>query len=142
MNTTTKLMTVAEVATALRISPETVRNRIRRDDLPAVLIGGQWRIDPEALALWIRAHSNGSFAIALNIVDGLPALCPRCGEVDQLPGIGLCHDCHLEVKRQADTVEARRLERERARRRNWWHTDKGRAAAERRNAKRRKNDDA
>lgn len=41
---TTMLMTVSEVATALRVSPATVRRWLTADDLHGVKVGKAWRI--------------------------------------------------------------------------------------------------
>lgn len=49
------VLTPEDVARQLRISPATVRRYIRDGDLPAVKVGGQYRVDSQALATFIGA---------------------------------------------------------------------------------------
>ena len=46
-------MTVAEVAEYLHLHPLTVRNLIRKGELPACKVGREWRIDRAELERWI-----------------------------------------------------------------------------------------
>jgi excisionase family DNA binding protein len=48
------LLTVNEVAERLRIAPQTAYRLCRSPGFPASRIGGQIRIDPEALEEWVR----------------------------------------------------------------------------------------
>lgn len=131
-----ELLTTRQVAERLACSQRTVQTLIHHDGLPAIRIGGGYRIEAPALQAWIDSRRTDQLGAALAQLRA--RLCTRCGDVDQDPATGLCTDCTLELKRQADTVEQRRLTRSRARRLRYWHSTKGRLAAERRNAKRRK----
>jgi excisionase family DNA binding protein len=52
-------LTVAEVAEALRVDQKTVREWIRRGELEATrLPGGDYRIWPSALQVWIEQRST------------------------------------------------------------------------------------
>jgi len=51
-------MTAPEVAADLRISESTVRRLIRQRDLPALPIGGQYRVDGDALEARIAAATT------------------------------------------------------------------------------------
>ena len=48
------LMTVKEVATMLRVSPQTLYKMLEQRNIPAVKIGNQWRFDPDQIRDWIR----------------------------------------------------------------------------------------
>jgi len=50
------LLTAAEVAQYLKIKIETVYNLIRKADLPAAKIGGQWRFRETELTRWVEAQ--------------------------------------------------------------------------------------
>ena len=52
------LLTLKEVASLLRLSPQTVYKLLREGSLPAVKIGNQWRFDPEQVRSWIRAQAE------------------------------------------------------------------------------------
>jgi excisionase family DNA binding protein len=54
-------LTVAEVAQILRVTPERVYALIGRLELPAVRVGRDIRVDPDALAAWIRAGGTAQF---------------------------------------------------------------------------------
>jgi excisionase family DNA binding protein len=60
-----KLLTVAEVAAELRLDPRTVRGWCRKRRLPALRVGGQWRIPRSWLEMKLKADSDdaqdGSF---------------------------------------------------------------------------------
>ena len=43
-----------QVAELLRVSKRTVERLIRRKELPALKVGGQWRISASQLAKWIE----------------------------------------------------------------------------------------
>jgi excisionase family DNA binding protein len=45
-----ELLTVSETARLLRVGEATVRRLARRGKLPAIRVGGQWRIDRDGLA--------------------------------------------------------------------------------------------
>ena len=44
-----RLLTIKEVASLLQVSDKTVRRLIEREELPAMKLGAQWRIDPRDL---------------------------------------------------------------------------------------------
>ena len=49
------VLTVAEVAAYLKISPTTVWRHCMRGTLPAFRVGRQWRVERHDLAVWISA---------------------------------------------------------------------------------------
>ncbi len=49
-----RLLSPIEVAELLSVSPATVRRLIRGGELPAVRVGGQHRVSPDALAGYTR----------------------------------------------------------------------------------------
>jgi excisionase family DNA binding protein len=64
-----ELLTIAEAASLLRLSPKTLRNWADKNVFPATKLSGKgaagdWRIDPTLLADWYAARetnqSNGS----------------------------------------------------------------------------------
>lgn len=48
------LLTTAEVGEMLSLRPRTIASLIVRGDLPAIRLGGQWRIDPDELEVALR----------------------------------------------------------------------------------------
>ena len=50
------LLTAVEVAQYLKVKIETVYNLIRKAELPAAKIGGQWRFREADLACWVEAQ--------------------------------------------------------------------------------------
>jgi excisionase family DNA binding protein len=49
-----RLLTLREAAQMLQVSPRTLQRLIRKNDLPAFKVGGQWRVRESQLAQWIR----------------------------------------------------------------------------------------
>lgn len=49
-----RLLTLSEAAQLLHVSTRTLQRMIRRNDLPALKVGGQWRVRESQLAHWIR----------------------------------------------------------------------------------------
>jgi excisionase family DNA binding protein len=49
VNTTSPLWTVDEVASYLKLQPETVRSMARRGELPAIKLGKVWRFQKTAI---------------------------------------------------------------------------------------------
>jgi excisionase family DNA binding protein len=49
------VLTVAEVAAYLKISPTTVWRHCMRGTLPAFRVGRQWRVERHDLVVWISA---------------------------------------------------------------------------------------
>jgi excisionase family DNA binding protein len=52
------LLTTADVAQILRLSVKTVGDMIRSGDLPAMRIGGVWRVRRESLEEWMRKQEQ------------------------------------------------------------------------------------
>jgi excisionase family DNA binding protein len=55
-----RLLTLPEAADLLQVSTRTLQRMIRRNDLPAFKVGGQWRVRESQLTRWIRARENSS----------------------------------------------------------------------------------
>jgi excisionase family DNA binding protein len=55
----TGLLTIAEVSKLLSFHPVTLRDWAREGRLPAVRIGGVWRVDAASLASWLEARKMG-----------------------------------------------------------------------------------
>ena len=49
-----QLCTLAEVAEELRVTPQTVRNMIRKGEIDGVQVGVQWRVTQAALAAFLE----------------------------------------------------------------------------------------
>lgn len=49
-----RLLTCTEAAESLNVSKRTIERLIRRNELPAFKVGGQWRINENRLAEWIQ----------------------------------------------------------------------------------------
>ena len=49
-----RLLTLSEAAELLHVSTRTLQRMIRRNDLPAFKVGGQWRVRESQLAQWIQ----------------------------------------------------------------------------------------
>jgi excisionase family DNA binding protein len=54
-----ELLTTAEVAQILRLSVKTVGEMIRNNELPAMRVGGVWRVRRESLEEWMRKQEQG-----------------------------------------------------------------------------------
>ena len=50
-------LTVDDVARQLRVSRRTIERWIQREGLPAVKVGRLVRVDPDALADWVKART-------------------------------------------------------------------------------------
>lgn len=53
-------MTVKEVASMLRVSPQTLYKMLEQGAIPAVKIGSQWRFDPEKIRAWLKAQTGAA----------------------------------------------------------------------------------
>jgi excisionase family DNA binding protein len=53
-----KVLTIPEVSEYLRVSRQTIYRMLRRGDIPAFRIGGDWRFNIEDLGLWIEKESQ------------------------------------------------------------------------------------
>ena len=57
-----RLLTLPEAAELLQVSTRTLQRMIRRKDLPAFKVGGQWRVRESQLARWIEGREDSSVA--------------------------------------------------------------------------------
>jgi len=53
-----RLLTLAEAANLLHVSTRTLQRMIRSRDLPALKVGGQWRLRESQLADWIAGRER------------------------------------------------------------------------------------
>jgi excisionase family DNA binding protein len=58
------LLTLPEAAELLNVSTRTLQRMIRRSELPAFKVGGQWRVRESELARWIQGRENLSVGSA------------------------------------------------------------------------------
>jgi excisionase family DNA binding protein len=49
------VLTISEVAEVLRVHPTTIYRAVKRGELPAFKIGGNWRVSRASLELWLTA---------------------------------------------------------------------------------------
>ncbi len=55
-----EVLTTADVAQILRLSIKTVGDMIRNGELPAMRIGGVWRMRRESLDEWMKAQERSN----------------------------------------------------------------------------------
>ena len=55
-----RLLTLPEAAKLLHVSTRTLQRMIRRNELPAFKVGGQWRVRESQLSRWIEGREDGS----------------------------------------------------------------------------------
>lgn len=53
-----RLLTLPEAAALLHVSTRTLQRMIRRRDLPAFKVGGQWRVRESQLTRWIEGREG------------------------------------------------------------------------------------
>ncbi len=53
-----KVLTLSEVSDYLNVSPVTIYRLLRRRQIPAFRLAGNWRFNIEDLTLWIESQSN------------------------------------------------------------------------------------
>jgi len=53
-----RVLTIGEVAEIIRVHPATIYRLVKKGELPAFKIGGNWRINPHALDAWLAAGSQ------------------------------------------------------------------------------------
>ena len=58
-----RLLTLREAAQMLQVSTRTLQRMIRKHDLPAFKVGGQWRVRESQLAQWIRFREGSNSTI-------------------------------------------------------------------------------
>lgn len=63
------LLTVKDVADALKVSQCTIYRLLKERQLPAFRIGGDWRFNREDLARWIRQSETHSLASSRDSAD-------------------------------------------------------------------------
>lgn len=55
-----RLLTLPEAAELLHVSTRTLQRLIRRNELPAFKVGGQWRVRESQLTRWIQGREDAS----------------------------------------------------------------------------------
>ena len=55
-----RLLTLPEAAELLHVSTRTLQRMIRRNELPAFKVGGQWRVRESQLTKWIQGRETAS----------------------------------------------------------------------------------
>ena len=55
-----RLLTLPEAAELLHVSTRTLQRMIRRNELPAFKVGGQWRMRESQLTKWIQSRETAS----------------------------------------------------------------------------------
>jgi excisionase family DNA binding protein len=55
-----RLLTLPEAAQMLHVSTRTLQRMIKKSDLPAFKVGGQWRVRESQLSQWIRLREGSS----------------------------------------------------------------------------------
>jgi excisionase family DNA binding protein len=53
-----RLLTLPEAASLLHVSTRTLQRMIRRNELPAFKVGGQWRMRETQLTRWIQGRED------------------------------------------------------------------------------------
>ena len=53
-----RLLTLPEAAALLHVSTRTLQRMIRRNELPAFKVGGQWRVRESQLSRWIEGRED------------------------------------------------------------------------------------
>ena len=53
-----RLLTLSEAAHLLQVSTKTLQRMIRSGELPALKVGGQWRLRESQLMLWIQSREG------------------------------------------------------------------------------------
>jgi excisionase family DNA binding protein len=59
-NESLQLLTLTEAAQLLHVSTKTLQRMIRSGDLPALKVGGQWRLRESQLISWIQSREGTS----------------------------------------------------------------------------------
>jgi len=53
-----RFLTLAEAATILQVSKRTILRMIQKKDVPALKVGGQWRLRASQLRRWAEQKEN------------------------------------------------------------------------------------
>ena len=64
-----RLLTLAEAASLLHVSTRTLQRMIRSRDLPALKVGGQWRLRESQLAEWIQGRERRPIPAERKLTD-------------------------------------------------------------------------
>ncbi len=64
-----QLLTLAEAARLLHVSTRTLQRMIRNHDLPALKVGGQWRLRGSQLADWIERREGAKLGAGRKRLD-------------------------------------------------------------------------
>jgi excisionase family DNA binding protein len=59
-NESLQLLTLTEAGELLQVSTKTLQRMIRNGDLPALKVGGQWRLRERQLISWIQSRESKS----------------------------------------------------------------------------------
>ena len=54
-----KFLTLAEAAAILQVSKRTIFRMIQKKELPALKVGGQWRLRESQFRKWVEHQENG-----------------------------------------------------------------------------------
>ncbi len=57
-----QLLTLSEAADLLQVSTRTLQRMIRSGELPALKVGGQWRVRGELLRQWVENREGSAWA--------------------------------------------------------------------------------
>ncbi len=58
-----RLLTLSEAAELLHVSTRTLQRMIQSGDLPALKVGGQWRVRESQLQRWVEHRENSARAV-------------------------------------------------------------------------------
>ena len=56
------ILTVEELANALKVNPRTIQRLVRRKELPAIRVGRQWRFRREWVDEWLKKNTYNTGA--------------------------------------------------------------------------------
>jgi len=56
----TELLTTKEIASFLKLRPETVLRKVKKGEIPAIKIGGRFRYDESQIEEWLRYNSTSN----------------------------------------------------------------------------------
>ncbi|MFC2016834.1 response regulator [Chloroflexota bacterium] len=65
----TKLMTVEEMASYLRVTQKTVYRLLKQGNIPAIKVGCQWRFEKDSIDEWLHQSSVRKKAVILVVDD-------------------------------------------------------------------------
>lgn len=60
---TVRFITAKEAATYLRVTPKTIYELCKRDEMPHVRVGNSIRIPLEPFNRWVREHTSGLLTV-------------------------------------------------------------------------------